>query len=773
MKFQYGTNEWKIVEDTFQPAQNRVTESLMSLGNGYMGLRGNFEEAYSGDSLQGTYIAGVFYPDRTVVGWWKVGYPEYFAKVLNAVNFVGVDIALNGRTLDLHSWKPLNFQRILDMQKGELLRTFQVADEQGRVFSITAKRFVSMARREIAALSYSITLEKDPLQQGARLLLGPYLQGNVVNEDANYGEDFWLGVQEAACPQYQLVAMETKKSGFLVAAASSFVANIDGANLENADPQITVEPRFAKSEIDVTLKLGETLTLEKTIAVTTSRDFAAEEVTQQALNILAEHEDLGYAGLFTAHCEVWEQIWRESDVRIEGDPPAQQGIRFNIFQLKSTYTGEDPRLNIGPKGFTGEKYGGSTYWDTEAYCLPFYLSTSDAKIARNLLLYRYNHLQQAKENARKLGLAGALYPMVTMTGEECHNEWEITFEEIHRNGAIAYAIFNYIRYTEDQEYLVDYGLEVLVEICRFWASRVTFQSRKGVYMILGVTGPNEYENNVNNNWYTNRIAAWCLEYTLQAMETVQKKNPHRLAQLWAQLGLSHKETTRWREIIAKMYYPHNEELDVFEQQDGFMDKELLTVDSIPANELPLYKNWSWDRILRSCFIKQADVLQGLFFLGDRYDLETKKRNFDFYEPMTVHESSLSPCVYAIIAAEVGYHDKAYELYLRTARLDLDNYNKDTDEGLHITSMAGTWMSIVYGFAGLRIEESGLTFRPFLPNAWSSYAFKLRFRQHMLEINVKEKEMVIRQTGGVDCRLLVHGRTHTVPADGEVEIEFSL
>ena len=295
---------------------------------------------------------------------------------------------------------------------------------------------------------------------------------------------------------------------------------------------------------------------------------------------------------------------------------AQQGIRFNIFHLHQTYTGEDPRLNIGPKGFTGEKYGGSTYWDTEAYCLPFYLSTRDPQIARNLLMYRYHHLEKAQENAARLGLKGALYPMVTMTGEECHNEWEITFEEIHRNGAIAYAIFNYVRYTGDQDYLVQYGLDVLVEICRFWASRVTFQPRKGVYMILGVTGPNEYENNVNNNWYTNRIASWCLEYTLEVLEELGAKIPGHLRP-------DPKELHMWEDIVQNMYYPLLPDLGVFAQQDGFMDKELLSVDAIPRSELPLNQHWSWDRILRSCFIKQADVLQGLFFFGDRYDLDTK------------------------------------------------------------------------------------------------------------------------------------------------------
>ncbi|HHT69419.1 MAG TPA: glycoside hydrolase family 65 protein, partial [Firmicutes bacterium] len=460
--------------------------------------------------------------------------------------------------------------------------------------------------------------------------------------------------------------------------------------------------------------------------------------------------------------------WRDSDIRIEGDAAAQQGIRFNIFHLHQTYTGEDPRLNIGPKGFTGEKYGGSTYWDTEAYCLPFYLSTSDQEISRNLLIYRHNHLEKAKENAQKLGLKGALYPMVTMTGEECHNEWEITFEEIHRNGAIAHAIFNYVRYTGDQDYLKEYGLDVLVEISRFWASRVNFQPRKGVYMILGVTGPNEYENNVNNNWYTNRIAAWCLEYTLEVLEQLRLNDQGEYQELTTRLNVSPEELEIWKDIVEKMYYPLVEDLGVFEQHDGFMDKELMSVDQIPAHELPLNQNWSWDRILRSCFIKQADVLQGLFFLGDRYGLETKKRNFDFYEPMTVHESSLSPCVYSIIAAEIGYQEKAYELYLRTARLDLDNYNNDTDDGLHITSMAGTWMSIVYGFGGLRIVDGHLCLAPFSPRQWKSYSFRLRFRNHRLEIVVDESEVTIKQEGGASLPLRVHGTLYNLVADGTIK-----
>ena len=267
------------------------------------------------------------------------------------------------------------------------------------------------------------------------------------------------------------------------------------------------------------IKPGDDLTLIKYVSVLSSLNNPKNELTKDVKKRLKEASDKGFEKLFSGHKKEWEKIWKSSDVVIEGDVAAQQAIRFNIFHLNQTYTGKDERLNIGPKGFTGEKYGGSTYWDTEAFALPFFLKTADQKVARNLLLYRYKHLEASIKNAEKLGFknGAALYPMVTMNGEECHNEWEITFEEIHRNGAIAFAIFNYIRHTGDNDYLADYGLEVLIGISRFWSQRATWSENKKKYVILGVTGPNEYENNVNNNWYTNSMAVWTLSYTINSL----------------------------------------------------------------------------------------------------------------------------------------------------------------------------------------------------------------------------------------------------------------
>ena len=274
-------------------------------------------------------------------------------------------------------------------------------------------------------------------------------------------------------------------------------------------------------------------------------------------------------------------------------------------------------------------------------------------------------------------------------------------------------------YTGDEKYIEEYGIDVLTGIARFWAGRVHYNRRRDCYMIHGVTGPNEYENNVNNNWYTNRMAAWCLTYTAQCARALP-------AARLAALNLTEEELAQFDQIAAKMYLPYDRELDLFVQHDTFLDKDLFPADEIPEAERPINQHWSWDRILRSCFIKQADTLQGLYFLGHLYDTETKARHFRFYEPLTVHESSLSPCVHSILAAEIGDMDKAVALYERTARLDLDNLNNDTRDGLHITSMAGSWLSITQGFAGMRTQTGELSLNPVLPPSWTGYGFQFAY-----------------------------------------------
>lgn len=759
-------DEWSIIEEGFHPEHHELSESIFSIGNGYMGQRANFEEGYSGSSLQGSYMAGVYYPDKTRVGWWKNGYPEYFAKVLNSTNWIGIDVKIDDHPLNLATCNVLAFRRELNMKEGYLLRECTVELPNFKQVSIISKRFVSLTRRQIGAIKYQIT----PLNFSGKLALTSYLDGDVINKDANYEEKFWLEVNKQAHADSSYLTIKTKKLDFHLTSAMQIELFRNDVQLELDIPPTLVErDKYVGVLSELPAQQGETITLYKYVANVTSRDYEPTELVQKSLHLLDGARQVGFEALLQEQKQAWSERWKESDIIIEGDLAAQQGIRFNIFQLYQTYTGDDDRLNIGPKGFTGEKYGGSTYWDTEAYCLPFYLSTADEHIARNLLIYRYNHLEKAKENARKLGFSkGALYPMVTMNGEECHNEWEITFEEIHRNGAIAYAIYNYVNYTGNKDYLRQYGLEVLIEISRFWEERIQFSTAKGQYVMLGVTGPNEYENNVNNNWYTNRIAIWTLEYTLQSLEALRLSHTADYDLLVTKLTLQQEELKQWQHIIENMYYPVDEEHGVFLQQDGFLDKEIIPVKELSPAHLPINQHWSWDRILRSCYIKQADVLQGLYFLSHLYDTETKKRNFDFYEPITVHESSLSPCVHSILACELGYIDKAYEMYLRTSRLDLDNYNNDTEDGCHITSMAGTWMSITQGFGGMKVQHDELWLSPIIPHAWTAFSFKIMFRHARLQIYVSKEKITVTHEAGPEITVRLYEDAYSLAPSQTIE-----
>ncbi|MEM9142304.1 MAG: glycoside hydrolase family 65 protein [Bacteroidota bacterium] len=761
-------NEWSVIEEGFAADNVKSSESLFSLGNGAMGQRANFEEQYTGPTFQGSYIAGVYYPDKTRVGWWKNGYPEYFAKVLNAPNWIGIHILVNGVPLDLNTCKQVeNFRRELNMKEGWYQRSFTAITSNDHALSVKVTRFLSLELDEVGAIKFEIT----PLEQEVDLTFVPYLDSGITNEDSNWDDKFWNTTNIRSEGDLAFIEAHTMKTHFETCTFMQSQLFLDGKVL-NTSPIEQTKELWVGHEYTARAAAGQTLALVKFGGYTVSRDHGAGTLAQAAKMALEKAMDLGFEGLLETQKKAWAAIWEMSDITIQGDIRAQQGIRFNIFHLNQTYLGTDSRLNIGPKGFTGEKYGGSTYWDTEAYCIPFYMATKDQRVARNLLTYRYNHLEKAIENGDKLGFSNgaALYPMVTMNGEECHNEWEITFEEIHRNGAIAYAIYNYYRFTGDYSYIPEMGLEVLIGIARFWQQRANFSTQKDQYVILGVTGPNEYENNVNNNWYTNYIAKWCLEYTLEQLEKVKNGYAEDYDRIIGITHLRESETDQWKEVVKKMYFPYSEGNGVFLQQDGFLDKELITVDNLPREERPINQKWSWDRILRSPYIKQADTLQGFYFFEDHFTLGELERHFDFYEPFTVHESSLSPCVHSIQAAKLNRMEQAYAFYLRTSRLDLDDYNKEVEEGLHITSMAGTWMSIVEGFGGMRIADDKLSFTPRMPKQWKGYSFKINFRNRIITVGVGQKQVKFYLESNQEMSIRVNGDRVVLSPNTETVLE---
>ena len=768
MKNYLKHDEWCIIEEGFNREFNEITESVCSLGNGRMGQRGNFEETFTGRTLQGNYVAGVHYPDKTRVGWWKNGYPEYFAKVLNAANWIGIKVEIEDEILDLNTCEVADFQRVLNMKEGYLERSFVATLTSGKQLKVNAKRLNSIVDDESGVIRYSIT----PLNFDGKITLTPFVDGDIKNKDANYDEKFWDEVHKETSFAEGYVELVTKKTGFHVVTGQRFEIFQDGKSLDFQSLPIKAE-KYVASQVILNVTTNQETILVKYACNLSSENYKNEDLLPQSKAYLKRIATKGFDKMVEEQAKKWASKWEMNDIVIEGDVAAQQGIRFNIFQMNQTYTGEDARLNIGPKGFTGEKYGGSTYWDTEAYCIPFYLATADQQVSRNLLIYRWKQLGKAIENAQKLGFkeGAALYPMVTMNGEECHNEWEITFEEIHRNGAIAYAIYDYVNYTGDKKYLAEYGFEVLLGIARFWAQRVNWSNDKQQYVMLGVTGPNEYENNVNNNFYTNYFATWCLKYVLEVSEYIRCFDSARYNELVTLTNLIEtEEFANFNHIIENMYLPESKEIGVYLQQDGFLDKELIQVKDLPASDRPINQKWSWDRILRSCFIKQADVLQGMYFFEDDFDIETIKRNYDFYEPMTVHESSLSPCVHAILAGKLGDKARSYEFYNRAARLDLDDYNNDTEDGCHITSMAGTWMSIVKGFGGMRVREDKAYFAPFIPDNWASFSFKVRFRGNLLNIKTTNEEVIVENLSGETTSIFIYNEQYVLKEKSKIIIE---
>ncbi|MBT8297564.1 MAG: glycoside hydrolase family 65 protein [Maribacter sp.] len=758
-------DNWSIIEEGFDPEMVKSSESLFSIGNGAMGQRANFEEPYSGPTFQGSYIAGVYYPDKTRVGWWKNGYPEYFAKVLNAPNWIGITVLVDGETLDLFKCSRVdNFRRELNMKEGWYQRSFSATMPNEVIIKAKITRFLSLDLDELGAIKYDIEV----VNSAAELTVIPFLDSGITNEDSNWDDKFWNTTSVNSKGSRAFIEAHTMKTNFGICTFMESQLFCQGKIIETL-PSATKEDTFVGHTYTHQLKKGETLSLHKFGGYTVSTNHKAKELIKAADSVLSQAAEIGFEGLLEKQKKAWHSIWQMSDIVIEGDVKAQQGIRFNIFQLNQTYLGKDSRLNIGPKGFTGEKYGGSTYWDTEAYCIPFYMATKDHKVARNLLKYRYEHLEKAIENAEKLGFSNgaALYPMVTMNGEECHNEWEITFEEIHRNGAIAFAIYNYYRYTGDYSYIPEMGLEVLIGIARFWHQRANYSESKEKFVILGVTGPNEYENNVNNNWYTNYLAKWCIDFATEQLQKVKDGYPDDYARIIGHTNLTSNETDQWSEVAKNMYFPFSGKYNIYMQQDGFLDKELITVDNLEKSQRPINQKWSWDRILRSPYIKQADILQGFYLFEDHFTIEELQRHFDFYEPFTVHESSLSPCVHSIQAAKLDRMEQAYKFYLRTSRLDLDDYNKEVEEGLHITSMAGTWMSIVEGFGGLRVLEDKLSFTPRIPKGWESYSFKVNFRNRILKILVTKQETKFKLEGNEQMSIRLNGQRMELRPNEEI------
>lgn len=524
--------------------------------------------------------------------------------------------------------------------------------------------------------------------------------------------------------------------------------------------------RFIGQQFTLELTQGKAVHYTKLAVNCTDSDSSRSEdsLWAEGMELAVAAGRLDEQAVFSEQKTYWSGIWQTSDIRIEGDPENQQGIRFCIFQLYQTYHGDHPGFNIGAKGLTGEAYRGLAFWDTESYCLPFYMF-NNPKAAKSLLEFRYKTLPEAMLRAKDVDCEGACYPIATIDGTESCDLWQHSNLQLHVGTAVSYGIWHYVKNTGDRTFLYSKGAEMLIQISRFYATRGQWGQRSGEYGYFGVMGPDEFQLMVNNNCYINLMAQKLFEYTLATVAEMKEQVPDTFAGVMSKTGLRDEELADWSLKAQHMRIPLDPNSGIYEEHDGFFDMPHIDIHSIPVTDFPLYANWSYDRLYRYDMIKQPDVLMFMFLYSGQYSREAKVANYEYYEPRCIHESSLSPSIHSILASEIGKHEEAYTFFEFATRLDLDNYNRNTREGLHTTSIAAAWMNIVYGFGGMRSDGDCLSFQPSLPQRWTSYSFQVMYEGVLLRIEVTKDTVSFKAVDGGSTEIVVYGQQLKVDTAG--------
>lgn len=739
------TDPWKIIEDGFHPDRSEVSESLFSLANEHQGARGFFDEGYSGNSLIGAYLNGI-YEERFTEGMAYKGISNRLAFMVNTVNWLYTRIELDGETLDLAKSKFSGFRRELDFRTGELRREFVWETESGKRLRLVFGRLLSMETKELACQQIRLTA----LNFSGRVTLTLGLDFSVPHR--MYGQNFW------DCPRQEAGAIlgVSKNIGHRLFAGMRVEAPSPSALSQRERGLIETE-KFTGVRLEVELVEGQQAVIGKSVILHSDRD--NQQPLDEAWKRGISQRDAStktYNEVLKENVAYWADFWARSDIVIDGDEETQQGIRFCIFQMQQTYRGVVDGANIGAKGLTGEAYNGNAFWDTETYCLPFYLFSNPAA-AKSLIDFRYKTLPQALARAKELDCAGACYPVATSDGTESCTLWQHASLQFQPTTAVAYAIWHYALVTGDSAFLQAEGAEMLAQICRFLASRGQW-SAKGKFGYYAVMGPDEFQMMVNNNAYTNYMAKRTFEFALGVFQTRQVLETCRV---------SPQELDQWRKMAAEMFIPYDPETGLYEQHEGFFNLPHIDVDAIPVEDFPLYHHWSYDRIYRNDMIKQPDVLMFMLLYNGSFTLDEKRANYDYYEPRCIHESSLSPSVHSIFASELGRGEAAFDFFRFATRIDLDNYNRNTGEGIHTTSIAAAWMNIVYGFGGMRSDGEMLSFNPSIPARWKGYSFQVTYRGSVLRVEVAQGGAVIRVIDGPPVTVKVAGQVREVNRDGVV------
>lgn len=752
------TDPWKIVEDRLEPETLADRESIFTLANGYLGLRGSLEEMNFAWN-RGTYLNG-FYESRPIVyGEKAYGYPEHSQTILNVADGRKIILKIGEETFDLSKGKVLSWSREIDVREGILKRVVEWESPLENRIRVISERLVPLTRRHIAAMRYSVL----PLNFSGTLRIRSSLDSKVSNLLAE--DDPRTGSHLDARALIYSDGRPLDDGGELIARTGesnlTLACGVRHKLLEDANG--TMESLAEAGEVGVWIEAeverGKSLTFDKILSYSyrgTSEEAWNTRIMQNELN---RAYDDGIDRLKKEEFDYLSSFWEHGDVRIDGDPELQQGIRFNLFQLLQS-VGQNGTTSIAAKGLTGEGYEGHYFWDTEIYVLPLFIYTKP-EIAQSLLEYRYSTLDEARLRAKELSEKGALFPWRTINGKEASAYYPAGTAQYHINADIVYGIKKFLEITENRDYLPR-AAELVIETARMWEGLGEYiPKRDGQFCINGVTGPDEYTALVNNNYYTNIMARSNLSFAVEVLERLKVQDHAAYEQVVLRTGLAPEEVEKWQTAADKMYLPYDEELGIHPQDDSFLNKKIWPIAEIPPDKRPLLLHYHPLVIYRHQILKQADLVLALFLQGNSFNLAEKRRDFDYYDRLTTGDSSLSACVQSVIAAEVGHEEKAYEYFIRTARIDLDNVNGNVKDGLHIAAMAGTWTSLVYGFAGMRDYNGVLSFQPHLPRQWERLTFNLNVRGCLLEVAITHNEAAYTLKQGDSLELIHEGQIHRV------------